>query len=42
MNKWALRILALIMLLAFILVMMNLQKQLLMLQRSRPPATTTR
>jgi hypothetical protein len=42
MNKWAVRILALVMLLAFLLLMVNLQKQLLVLQKTRQPATSTR
>lgn len=44
MNRWAVRILGIFLLIAFMLLMLNLQKQLLMLQRSqqRTPATTTR
>ena len=41
MNKWAVRILLIFMLVAFFLLMANLQKQLIMLQKSRGPATTT-
>lgn len=43
MNKWGVRILGIFVLLAFMLLMLNLQKQLLLLQRARNPrpATTT-
>ena len=43
MNRWAVRILGIFIIIAFVLMMMNLQKQLLMLQRAqhRTPATTT-
>ena len=34
-NRWGTRILAIIMIIIFVLVMMNLQKQLLMMQRHR-------
>jgi len=39
-GRWAARILGLIMLIIFFLVMFNLQKQLLMMQRNRNPQTT--
>ena len=35
MNKWAVRILGIFIILAFVLMMMNLEKQLVMMQRSR-------
>ena len=44
MNKWTVRILGIFLIVAFMLLMLNLQKQLLMLQRNQPqnpPATTT-
>jgi hypothetical protein len=43
MNRWGARILALLMLVVFMLLMLNLQKQLLSLLRDRGgvPATTT-
>jgi len=43
MNKCTVRFLGIFVLLAFMLLMLNLQKQLLMLQRARnpQPATTT-
>lgn len=45
MNKWAVRILGILMIVAFLLLMASLEKQLLMLQRTRQPkpapATTT-
>jgi hypothetical protein len=43
-NRWAIRIAGIIMLLIFMLVFINLQKQLAMMQRARGgqrPATTT-
>ena len=40
MNRWAVRILGLFFLIAILLVMSNLQKQLQMLQKSRQPAPT--
>lgn len=42
MNRWGVRILGLFLLVAFLLLMMNLEKQLLLLQRDRPAATSTR
>ena len=41
MNRWAVRLLGVLILLVFILLMFNLQKQLLMIQRTRQPAATT-
>jgi hypothetical protein len=41
MNKWAVRILGIFLLIAFLLLMANLEKQLVMLQKSRQPAATT-
>jgi hypothetical protein len=43
MNRWGARILALLMLVAFMLLMLNLQRRLLTLlsDRSGAPATTT-
>jgi hypothetical protein len=43
MNRWGARILALLMLVIFMLLMLNLQRQLLALLRDRGgvPATTT-
>ena len=41
MNKWALRILLLLMLLAFALVFAQLHRQLVMLQQQSAPATKT-
>lgn len=40
MNRFAVRILGIFFLIAFLLLMMNLQKQLLMLQKNRQPAPT--
>ena len=43
MNRWAVRILGILIIIVFALLMLNLQRQLLMLQRNhRTPATTTR
>ena len=44
MNKWAVRIFGILLLLVFLLLFANLQKQLVQLQRGRanPPATSTR
>lgn len=42
MNRWGVRILGLFLLVAFLLLMMNLEKQLLLLQRDRPAETSTR
>ena len=41
MNRWGVRILGLFLLVAFLLLMMNLEKQLLQLQRDRPASTST-
>jgi hypothetical protein len=41
MNKWAARILVLFMILAFFLLMLNLQRQLLMIQKNRQATTST-
>jgi hypothetical protein len=42
MNRWAVRILGILIVIAFALLMLNLQRQLLLIQRShRAPATTT-
>ncbi len=42
MNRWAVRILGILIIIVFALLMLNLQRQLLMIQRgSRAPATTT-
>ena len=41
MNRWGVRILGLFLLVAFLLLMMNLEKQLLQLQRDRPAETST-
>jgi len=42
-NRWALRILGILLLLVFALIMLNLQRQLVQMERSRrqPAATTT-
>ena len=40
-NRWAARILGVILIIVFVLLMMNLQKQLIMIQRHRNPQTTT-
>ncbi len=43
MNRWAARILGLLLLVVFALLMMNLQRQLVVLQqRTQPAATSTR
>lgn len=42
MNRWAVRIAGMIMLLFFSLVFMMMYKQLAMLQKNRPAATSTR
>jgi hypothetical protein len=42
MNRWAVRILGLFMLLLFALLFLNLEKSLLKLQQNKPPATSTR
>jgi hypothetical protein len=42
MNKWAVRIAALLMLLIFALLFANLQKQLLRMKEERSAATATR
>lgn len=41
MNKWAIRIILILMLMAFGLVFLSMYKQLVMLQRSQSPAATT-
>ena len=41
MNRWAYRILALLMLLGFALVFAHLHRQLVLMQRARQPAATT-
>jgi len=41
MNRWAVRIVGILIILVFVLVMMNLQRQLVMMQRNRQPASTT-
>jgi hypothetical protein len=41
MNRWGVRILGIFLVIAFLLLMLNLQKQLLMLQRMQQPATPT-
>ena len=40
-GRWTARILGLIMLIVFFLLIFNLQKQLVMMQRHRSPRTTT-
>jgi hypothetical protein len=44
MNRWGVRILGLVLVLLFLLLMANLQRQLIQLQRARSanPATSTR
>jgi hypothetical protein len=42
MNRWGARILGLLMLLAFLLLLFNLQKQLTEIARQRGVTTTTR
>jgi hypothetical protein len=42
MNRWGARIAGLIMLLFFALVFLQMYKQLAMLQKNRPAATSTR
>ena len=42
MNRWTYRILGLLLLLVFVLLMMNLEKQLTELARERGVITTTR
>ena len=44
MNRWGVRILGIVLLLFFLLLMANLQRQLVMMQRARSanPATSTR
>ena len=44
MNRWAVRILGLLILLAFLLLFANLQRQLVQLQKARGsnPSTSTR
>ena len=41
MNRWSVRILGLILLVVFLLLLVNLEKQLLLLQRDRPAAATS-
>ncbi len=41
MNRWSIRILGIFLIIAFLLLMANLQKQLVMIQRQRPATTTT-
>lgn len=41
MNKWAARILGFLMIIVFVLVMFNLQRQLLMIQKNRRATTTS-
>lgn len=42
MNRWAARIIGILMLIVFLLLMMNLQRKLIQMQRSRgTPATST-
>ena len=42
MNRWVVRILGIVLLLAFVMLMLNLQRQLATLQQTRqPPATST-
>jgi hypothetical protein len=41
MNRWAVRIIGILIVLVFVLMMMNLQRQLILLQRSRQAAPTT-
>ena len=40
-NKWAARILGLLIILAFLLLMLNLQRQLLMIEKNRRATTST-
>ena len=46
MNRWAVRIIGILILIVFLLLMANLQNKLVQLQRARaaqaPPTTTTR
>jgi hypothetical protein len=42
MNRWSVRIAGLVMLLFFALMFMMMYKQLAMLQKTRPAATSTR
>ena len=41
MNKWVLRLIGILIVIIFLLAMLNLQKQLVMLQKERQPATTS-
>lgn len=41
MNRWAYRLLAILMVLVFLMLLANLQKQLVRLQQERQGATTT-
>ena len=40
MNRWGVRILGALLLVIFMLLMLNLEKQLLVLQKNRQPAST--
>ena len=40
-NRWAARILGVLMIIVFVLVMMYLQRQLVLMQQHRNPQTTT-
>lgn len=40
MNKWGVRILGALLLVIFLLLMLNLEKQLLVIQKNRKPAAT--
>lgn len=41
MNRWAIRIILILMLMAFGLIFLSMYKQLVMLQRSQNPVSTT-
>ncbi len=41
MNRWVIRILGILLIVAFALLILNLQKQLLMLQKERQGTTTS-
>jgi hypothetical protein len=40
-NRWTVRILGVILIILFALLMLNLEKQLLVLQKQRKPAATS-
>lgn len=40
-NRWTVRIVGLILIILFALLMLNLEKQLLILQKQRKPAATS-